>query len=58
MDEPSGIPKIEHKLIARLDKAHGVHDLNSVVWCPRKGLEGVFATAGDDGVVRVWRLIL
>jgi WD40 repeat protein len=45
-----------NKLIARLSSAHGVYDVNAVAWCPRKGYEGLMATAGDDGVVRVWRI--
>lgn len=49
-------PRIEHKLLARLDAAHGVHDLNTIAWCPRAGMEGIFATAGDDGHSKVWRL--
>ena len=47
-----------YKLIASLDSAHGVHDVNTVVWCPREGMEGLFATAGDDGNVKVWKLTL
>ena len=44
------------KLIALLSSAHGVHDVNTVAWCPRPGLEDYFATAGDDGVTQVWRM--
>ncbi|KAF8828252.1 hypothetical protein HHX47_DHR4001000 [Lentinula edodes] len=44
------------KLIARLPAAHGVFDINSVVWCPRKGYEDLLATSGDDGMVKVWRI--
>lgn len=57
-DESSGTPKIASKLIARLDAAHGVHDVNTVVWCPREGMEGIFATTGDDGNVKVWKLTM
>lgn len=45
-----------YKLITRLPSAHGVHDVNTVVWCPRKGYEDLLATAGDDGVARVWKV--
>ncbi|KAF8880029.1 WD40 repeat-like protein [Infundibulicybe gibba] len=45
-----------HALLARLTSAHTVHDVNAVVWCPRKGYEDIFATAGDDGSVRVWKV--
>ena len=44
------------QLIALLPSAHGVHDVNSVSWCPRTGLEDYLATTGDDGVTRVWRM--
>lgn len=45
-----------HKLIARIENAHGVDDVNTVVWCPRKGYESLLATAGDDGVAKVWKI--
>ena len=53
-DSPN--PKLSHKLIAQLDCAHGVFDVNSLAWCPRLGLEDVFASAGDDGNIKVWRV--
>ncbi len=43
-------------MIAKLESAHDVYDLNAVVWCPRDGLEDMVATAGDDGVCKVWKL--
>ncbi|KAK7062561.1 Cytosolic iron-sulfur protein assembly protein [Paramarasmius palmivorus] len=43
-----------HELIASFPSAHGVHDINTVVWCPRKGYEHLLASAGDDGAVKVW----
>lgn len=45
-----------HKLIASLDSAHGVHDVNAVVWCPRSGFEDLMATTGDDGLAKVWKV--
>lgn len=39
-----------------MPQAHGVSDLNSVVWCPRTGYEDVLASVGDDGIVKVWRV--
>ncbi|KAH9943553.1 WD40 repeat-like protein [Amylocystis lapponica] len=53
----SGKSTLSHEIVARLSQAHGVSDVNSIVWCPRKGLENVFATAGDDGVVKVWKVV-
>lgn len=51
-----GKSSISHKVIARLFSAHDVSDVNTIVWCPRPGLEDVFATAGDDGIVKVWKV--
>ncbi|KAK7683489.1 hypothetical protein QCA50_013323 [Cerrena zonata] len=53
---PSGSekPKLTTRRIAQLNAAHDVFDVNSLVWCPRSGLENVFATAGDDGHIKVW----
>lgn len=47
---------IEVKMLTKATAAHGVHDVNSVVWCPRKGLENYLASCGDDGSVRVWKV--
>ncbi|KAI0711467.1 WD40-repeat-containing domain protein [Earliella scabrosa] len=47
---------LSHRIIANISQAHDVHDVNSVVWCPRKGFEDIFATAGDDGAVKVWKV--
>src|SRR5580765_5689579 len=50
-------PPLKHKLIASLEAAHGVHDVNSVAWCPRQGYEDLLATTGDDGHTRIWRVV-
>jgi WD40 repeat protein len=45
--------------IAAVRDAHGVSDVNNVAWCRRedgKG-EGLLASCGDDGGVKVWRVI-
>lgn len=47
----------EHKLIAKITSAHDVSDVNTVAWCPRKGCEDMLATAGDDSIVRVWKVV-
>ncbi|KAF6757751.1 WD40-repeat-containing domain protein [Ephemerocybe angulata] len=44
------------KLIASYPEAHGVFDVNCVSWNPRAGMEDVFATAADDGSVKIWRI--
>ncbi|KAJ8509401.1 hypothetical protein ONZ45_g8426 [Pleurotus djamor] len=46
-----------HSLVASVASAHGVYDINAVSWCPRKGYEGLLATAGDDRTVRVWKVV-
>ncbi|KAL7417692.1 WD40-repeat-containing domain protein [Mrakia frigida] len=56
--EPSTPPQVE--LIYTQKEAHGVSDVNCVEWCPaREGdggaMAGVLASAGDDGLVKVWR---
>ena len=47
---------IEAKVLAKVISAHGVYDVNSIAWCPRKGLENHLASCGDDGSVRVWKV--
>ncbi|WWC68227.1 uncharacterized protein I206_102150 [Kwoniella pini CBS 10737] len=50
---------VEMKPIAAIKDAHGVSDVNSVGWCIRddkKGL-GILSSAGDDGSIKVWRVI-
>ena len=54
--QESNSKELEHKLIIRHSSAHGVNDVNSVVWCQRSGYQDLLATAGDDGMVRVWRM--
>lgn len=43
-------------LIARVLDAHGVSDVNSVSWCPTSTGEGLLASGGDDGLVKVWNV--
>lgn len=54
-EEPLTSPS--HRLIGHLQSAHSVYDVNTVVWCPRKGYEDILATSGDDGSLRVWRVL-
>lgn len=54
--EADGAKSVKVKLIACISSAHGVSDVNSISWCPRPGLEDIFATAGDDYAVRVWKV--
>nr|ODO04327.1 WD40 repeat protein Ciao1 [Cryptococcus depauperatus CBS 7855] len=53
------VGRVEMKPIAAVKGAHGVSDVNSVGWCVRedgKG-KGMLSSAGDDGSVKVWRLV-
>lgn len=43
------------RLAARREKSHGVSDINCVAWCKAEGYGDLLATAGDDGMVRIWR---
>lgn len=45
--------------VAAAREAHGVSDVNALQWCPRgegKG-RGLLASCGDDGSVKVWRVV-
>lgn len=41
------------KMVAKKEKAHST-DINCVQWHPKDG--GILATAGDDEVIRMWRV--
>ncbi|POV97295.1 hypothetical protein PSHT_14653 [Puccinia striiformis] len=55
-------------LLAQRKKGHGTSDINDVAWCKvkspttssqsdwRTGVHHLFASSGDDGSVRVWRI--
>ncbi len=42
------------RCIQTITQAHGDYDINCVLWCPFD--EHVFASAGDDGIVRLWQM--
>ena len=44
-------------LIARIENAHDVSDVNSIAWCPRNGYEDLIASVGDDGVAKIWKVV-
>ncbi|EIW77012.1 WD40 repeat-like protein [Coniophora puteana RWD-64-598 SS2] len=56
-EPPEGSKELEHKLIASLSSSHDINDVNSVAWCARAGYEDMFATAGDDGLVKAWVVV-
>ncbi|KAJ3052476.1 hypothetical protein HK097_006210 [Rhizophlyctis rosea] len=45
------------RVAAEVVRAHGQADVNCVRWCPLREYADLLATAGDDGVVRVWRFV-
>ncbi|EJD05550.1 WD40 repeat-like protein [Fomitiporia mediterranea MF3/22] len=47
---------VKSELIATLLDAHGVSEINCISWCPREGFRNLLATAGDDCIVRTWRI--
>ena len=47
---------IEARVSTKSPSAHDVYDVNSIAWCPRKGLENYLASCGDDGSVKVWKV--
>jgi len=55
--EKLGGPSLEHKLMAHLPKTHGDTDINAVSWCTREGLHNLVATVGDDGLMRVLKVV-
>lgn len=58
----------EWVIVAQIESAHGVFEVNHVTWAPRPvvkredvsesegGREDLIVTTGDDGVVKVWEL--
>ncbi|CCM00729.1 uncharacterized protein FIBRA_02769 [Fibroporia radiculosa] len=54
--EGGGKTELLYSLMARFSFAHGVSDVNTVTWCPHEGYEDILATAGDDGVARIWKI--
>lgn len=56
-------PKSEWKVVAELEGAHGVYEVNCVAWSKRwdkdrkSDDEEIIASCGDDGVVSIWELV-
>ncbi|RHZ77613.1 hypothetical protein Glove_174g193 [Diversispora epigaea] len=44
-------------LVASVSSAHGIADVNRVQWYPTEDHSDWLASAGDDGVVRIWRFV-
>lgn len=56
-------PRSEWKVVAELEGAHGVFEVNGVAWSKRwdkdrkSDGEEIIASCGDDGVVSIWELV-
>lgn len=62
------VPKTEWTVLASIEAAHGIYEVNHVCWAKRAdqkekvdgedgdGEEEVLLTTGDDGQVKVWRV--
>ena len=44
-------------LLTSVQSAHGTNDINSVAWYPNEEHGDWLASGGDDGSVRIWRLL-
>ena len=62
MDKMKNDSITEWKVVAEIDNAHDVFEINHVVWAPRADKakrtrdEEVMVSTGDDGEVKVWTL--
>jgi WD40 repeat protein len=54
-DTGSGLTQNE---MCSYDRAHGDAEVNCVSWCPRLRMNGVLASAGDDGTVNIWKVVV
>jgi hypothetical protein len=63
----SAIPGTEWRVLATVDAAHGIYEINHVCWAKQadrnkrtgsetQGDKEVLLTTGDDGCVKVWSL--
>jgi WD40 repeat protein len=48
--------KVEARQVTEEKNSHGAREVNAISFCEREGFERVAATAGDDGIVRVWEI--
>ncbi|KAG8906733.1 Cytosolic iron-sulfur protein assembly protein [Tulasnella sp. 403] len=47
---------LSYEIIATVEAAHE-SDVNCVSWCPKSSINGILASAGDDGHVKLWQLL-
>jgi WD40 repeat protein len=48
---------LNFSLVASVSSAHGVADVNCIQWYPTEKHSNWLASAGDDGIVRIWRFV-
>ncbi|KLJ08819.1 hypothetical protein EMPG_15749 [Blastomyces silverae] len=61
---PAATPRTEWHVLAMIDAAHGIYEVNHICWALRADRgrkeggeeEEVLISTGDDGCVKVWRL--
>ncbi|CAG8487749.1 7761_t:CDS:2 [Ambispora gerdemannii] len=46
---------LNYTVVASISSAHGVADVNCVQWHPSEIHDNLLASAGDDGIVRIWK---
>ncbi|KAG9284028.1 hypothetical protein G9A89_022802 [Geosiphon pyriformis] len=44
-------------MVASISSAHGAADINCVQWFPSSVNANLLASAGDDGIIRIWQFI-
>lgn len=47
---------LTHAEVCSYDNAHGDSEVNCVSWCPRPNMHDILATAGDDGLINIWKV--
>lgn len=55
LNEPGVL--LEVGCVLEVKNAHGTSDINSVAWYPNEEHGDWLASGGDDGSVRIWRLV-
>ncbi|KAG0354733.1 WD40-repeat-containing domain protein [Gamsiella multidivaricata] len=55
LNEPGVL--LEGREVAEVRNAHGTSDINSVAWYPNEEHGDWLASGGDDGSVRIWKIV-
>jgi WD40 repeat protein len=66
-EDATADPSTSWRLLTSIPNAHGPYEVNHVAWARRydaaagpekRGIEDMLVTTGDDGVVRLWEVVL